>query len=81
MYTTEQEITEQIEQLRQNSLPPVWAEYAATHFVADPLEQLEMALLRIKDSTDKKLLNDAKKILVDLVDIDVDVSPTVTLTF
>lgn len=81
MYTTENEIIEQIANIQYLTLRPVWDAYAAKYLKQDPLEQLKSALLKIKDSKDRQLQKEATQILVNMVDIDVEVEPIITLNF
>jgi hypothetical protein len=80
MITDIHELQDQLEKLRKNTLSIVWQEIEPS-ISNNMLKDLENILMAIKRSDDRKLKQDAVKIIKSIVDIDVDCEPSVEISF
>jgi hypothetical protein len=80
MITSKHELEDEIEKLRQKTLPLLWSELAPTP-TNSLLSDLEEILKVIRNSKNRKLQNMAVQVIESYVDIDVDCDPTITVSF
>lgn len=80
MITSKHELEDEIEKLRQKTLPLLWSELAPPP-TNSLLSDLEEILKAIRNSKNRKLQNMAVQVIESYVDIDVDCDPTITVSF
>jgi hypothetical protein len=80
MITEKYALDEKLEQLRQETYPPLWNEIVPK--LSEPtLENLENTLRFLQDCHDFKIRQDAIQIIQDYLSIEVDPDPEITLSF